>query len=88
MNPEQAEVFDAARDAIALLDAALRGDGQATHLLVSQWSSRGEVLLEQLLSTAAGLCRNIASLTGTDPHEVVATLRRATADAERMLSDE
>ncbi|BBY33364.1 hypothetical protein BST33_10015 [Mycolicibacter minnesotensis] len=84
-NPEVAEQFDAARDAIALLDASLRSDPAAGQLLMRQWTDRGEVLLGQLLAITTNLCRNVASLTGNQPSQVVETLRRATADAESAL---
>lgn len=87
MNPEVIEEFDAARDALALIDAALRVDDAAAHVLVTNWSSKGEVLLRQLLAITENLTRRVGELTGNDPHEIVNTMRRATHDVEAIVSD-
>lgn len=89
MNPDEiAEKFDATRDALALVDTALNGDGAAAWYLAGHWATCGEVLLEQMLGLATILTIRIGQLTGLDPHRVVQNIRDDVALAEAHQPDE
>lgn len=74
--------IDGARDALALIDAALRGDNPAAQLIVSNYTDTAGTLLRQLLSVTEVFARRIGELTDTSPHQVVQTLRDGVADIE------
>ncbi|UVO13789.1 hypothetical protein NM962_06855 [Mycobacterium sp. SVM_VP21] len=74
--------IDGARDALALIDAALRGDNPAAQLIVSTYTDTAGTLLRQLLSVTEVFARRIGELTDTSPHQVVQTLRDGVADIE------
>lgn len=82
MNPEVIEELDAARDALALVDAALSGDDAAAQLIVAQWADDGSVLLHRLLGVTEVLTRKLGELTGKNPHQLIAELRNAIAHVE------
>lgn len=88
MNPEATEEIDAARDALALIDAALDGNNETAQLLVGNWSDNAGVLLRQLLSITEVLARRVGELTDTDPHQIVQTLRGGVATTEGEISNE
>lgn len=87
MNPEAAEEIDAARDALALVDAALSGDNPAAQCIVGQWVDDGSVLLHRLLGVTEVLARKVGELTDQDPHHIVQELRTAVADIEGEISE-
>ncbi|WP_024443360.1 hypothetical protein [Mycobacterium sp. UM_WGJ] len=88
MNPEAAEEIDAARDALALVDAALSGDNPAAQLIVGNYTDNAGVLLRQLLSVTEVFARRIGELTETGPHQIVQTLRDGVARTEGEISNE
>jgi len=82
MTPEAAEEIDAARDALALVDAALDGNNAAAQFIVSNYTDSAGVLLRELLSITEVFARRIGELTETDPHEITRQLRDAVAATE------
>ncbi|TXI56486.1 hypothetical protein [Mycolicibacter arupensis] len=88
MTPEAAEEIDAARDALALVDAALSGDNSAAQFIAGTYADNAGVLLRQLLSITEVFARRIGELTETDPHEITRQLRDAVAATEGEISSE
>ncbi|TXI56987.1 hypothetical protein [Mycolicibacter arupensis] len=87
MTPEAAEEIDAARDALALVDAALSGDNPAAQLIVGNYTDTAGTLLRQLLAVTEVFARRIGELTDADPHQAVQTLRDGVADIEGEISE-